>query len=112
MRNSPEKEKVKSEELRRKQIESTLNELHRLQAEIYELNVPENPHASAPVKKEVKQLTYLYENMTSTSPSTQSPRPRTPSTSASKTSKRHCTSSRRPSPGSQRPRSTVGNWAK
>jgi hypothetical protein len=32
MRNSPEKEKGKSEELRRKQIESTLNELHRLQA--------------------------------------------------------------------------------
>lgn len=64
MKLSPEKSK--SEEVRRKQIESTLNELHRLQAEIYELNIPENPHSNPPVKKEIKQLAYLYENMTST----------------------------------------------
>lgn len=36
----PSPEKGKPEELRRKQIETTLNELHRLQAEIYELNIP------------------------------------------------------------------------
>lgn len=64
MKLSPEKSK--SEEVRRKQIESTLNELHRLQAEIYELYIPENPHSNPPVKKEIKQLAYLYENMTST----------------------------------------------
>lgn len=49
----------------RKEIEATLRELHRLQSEIYELNVPENPHSSSPVKKEIKQLSYLYENMAS-----------------------------------------------
>jgi hypothetical protein len=69
-------ETVREEEVRRKQIESTLNELHRLQSEIYDLNIPENPHSSAPVKKEVKQLTYLYENMISKCAEMQSPKPR------------------------------------
>lgn len=85
MKQSPEK--GKPEDLRRRQIESTLNELHRLQAEIYELNIPENPHSNPPVKKEIKQLAYLYENMTSTSPPIQSPRPRTASTSRWRTSR-------------------------
>lgn len=75
MRKSPEK--GREEEVRRKQIETTLTELHRLQAEIYDLNIPDNPHSSAPVKKEVKQLTYLYENMISTPTWTQSQKPRT-----------------------------------
>ncbi len=49
MKKSPEKER--EEEVRKKQIEATLNELHRIQSEIYDLNIPENPHSSAPVKK-------------------------------------------------------------
>jgi hypothetical protein len=85
MKQSPEK--LKSEELRRKQIESTLNELHRLQAEIYELNIPENPHSNPPVKKEIKQLAYLYENMTSNIYSMQNPRLKMISMCHSRTSK-------------------------
>ena len=99
MKRSPEKEKGREEEVRRKQIESTLNELHRLQAEIYDLNIPDNPHSSAPVKKEVKQLTYLYENMISTHPPSQSPRPKTTSTSPRRTSRRLSTLSTGPRTG-------------
>ena len=51
MKKSPEKIKGREEEVRRKQIQSTLNELHRLQSQIYDLNIQENPHSSAPVKK-------------------------------------------------------------
>lgn len=92
MRKSPEK--GREEEVRRKQIETTLTELHRLQAEIYDLNIPDNPHSSAPVKKEVKQLTYLYENMISTPTWTQSQRPRTVLTYRNRTSQRSSISSR------------------
>lgn len=108
MKQSPEK--AKPEEARRKQIESTLNELHRLQAEIYELNIPENPHSNPPVKKEIKQLAYLYENMTSTPAATQSPRPGTASTSPSRTS-RPPSSSSSPPARSGRPASTASGSA-
>ncbi len=50
--------------MHKKQIEQTLNELHKLQSEIYELQVTDNPHSSPPVKRQIKQLAYLYENMT------------------------------------------------
>ena len=47
-----------------KEMEKTLAELHRLQLEVYELDSPTKiPFKGSPVKKEIKQLVCLHENM-------------------------------------------------
>lgn len=47
-----------------KEMEKTLSELHRLQLEVYELDSPTKiPFKGSPIKKEIKQLVGLHENM-------------------------------------------------